>query len=433
MGFLSKIVTRWLSGGVQGGRLNIRFPNGEIGEFGDGPSPPIEIAITSETWLRKILLDPELQFGDAYMEGGVRLESGDLYDLVDLLWQSFRDENGNAEQRLAMVFRRLFRALAQFNPQGRSLRNVTHHYDIGNDLYQLFLDEDMQYSCAYFPNSETTLEEAQRLKKDHIARKLCLKPGQKILDIGCGWGGMALHLANTEHVDVYGITLSSEQINLAKCRAEAERLSGRVSFAIQDYRNLTETYDRIVSVGMFEHVGVPHYQAYFDRVAACLKEDGVALIHTIGRAPGPGVTNPWIAKRIFPGGYIPALSEIVPMIERAGLMVLDVEVLRLHYAETLRAWRTRFLDNADKAEALYDDRFVRMWDFYLASSEVSFRSGLHNVFQVQIGKQQDAAPLTRDYLYPVPKAQSVADFKAFADERSVKLVDQASRQARSRR
>lgn len=384
---------------IQEGGLEVVFPNGELTVFGKPCENSVRIAIKSDSWLRRILLDPELQLGEAYMERALVLEAGDLYDFINILWINILSKDG-ASSALPSALRKMFRKIAQFNPQARSARNVAHHYDIGNELYRLFLDDDMQYSCAYFPNPSASLEEAQRLKKEHIARKLCLKAGDKVLDIGCGWGGLAMHIANQEDVRVHGVTLSCEQHCLARDRAVTAGLSDRVDFEIKDYRNLTEAYDKIVSVGMFEHVGVPHYREYFEQIAARLNENGTALVHTIGRSPGPGATNPWIARHIFPGGYIPALSEIVPVIEKAGLVILDIEILRLHYAETLKAWRKRFLRHADQAEKLYDDRFVRMWDFYLVTSELSFRHGFHNVFQIQLGKRQEAVPVTRDYLYP---------------------------------
>jgi len=421
MSLWSAIARSRLDRSIRKGCLEVTFPNGATSLFGSYCVSPIRIAIKSEAWLRRILLDPELQLGEAYMEGGLVLEAGDLYDLLDIFWTNILSD-GSPSASLPAFLRKTFRAVAQFNPRARSARNVAHHYDIGNDLYRLFLDEDMQYSCAYFPDPETSLADAQRFKKDHVARKLCLKPGDTVLDIGCGWGGLALHLAGRENVRVHGVTLSCEQHCLARERADDMGVSDRVEFELQDYRNLTGRYDRIVSVGMFEHVGVPHYREYFDQIATCLKDNGTALIHTIGRTPGPGATNPWIARHIFPGGYIPALSEILPAIEKAGLMVLDVEILRLHYAETLKAWRSRFLARADEAKALYDDRFVCMWDFYLVCSELSFRHGVHNVFQLQLAKRQDAVPLTRDYLYrtepargPLRQVSPVNDERPFAN------------------
>jgi cyclopropane-fatty-acyl-phospholipid synthase len=289
--------------------------------------------------------------------------------------------------------------LVQYNPVGRSRRNVAHHYDLNGRLYSLFLDRDRQYSCGYFPRGDETLEEAQAAKKRHIAAKLCLdRPGLRVLDIGCGWGGMALTLAREFGAEVTGITLSREQLTEARARAAAEGLEGRVKFELLDYRSITGTFDRIISVGMFEHVGVVHYRSFFETVARCLRSDGVALVHAIGRGDGPGSTNAWLRKYIFPGGYSPALSEVLPPIEQSRLFVTDVEILRLHYAETLRHWRRRFAANQDAIAALYDDRFCRMFEFYLAASELTFRRHGHMVWQVQLAHHHAAVPLTRDYI-----------------------------------
>jgi cyclopropane-fatty-acyl-phospholipid synthase len=294
---------------------------------------------------------------------------------------------------------RIWRPVDQFNAAGRARRNVAHHYDLNGQLYSLFLDRDLQYSCAYFPKGTETLEEAQTAKKRHIAAKLCLdRPGLSVLDIGCGWGGMALTLARDYGAEVTGITLSMEQLGGAKARAEAEGLADRVSFQLLDYRAADRRFDRIVSVGMFEHVGVFHYRAFFDTVSRCLKPDGVALLHSIGQWDGPGINNPWISKYIFPGAYCPALSEVMPAIERSGLLTTDIEVLRLHYAETLRHWRRRFAASRDTIASLYDERFCRMFEFYLSSCELGFRTGSLAVFQVQLAHQQTAVPLTRDYI-----------------------------------
>ena len=398
MGFWKRVIESRLRDTIREGALEIVLPGGENVFLGPDRDNALRVSLKTSGWLRRILFDPDLQFGEAYVDEGLVQETGDLYDLLDLLWTNVLDATGEGGSPWS-VLRKLSRTVAQFNLQERAARNVAHHYDIGNDLYRLFLDEDMQYSCAYFPDADTSLEDAQRLKKDHIARKLGLKSGEKVLDLGCGWGGLALHLAKTADIDVLGVTLSREQFGLAQERARAAGLDKRVTFRLEDYRNLDGTFDKIVSVGMFEHVGVPHYQEYFDWIAGHLAETGSALVHTIGRRPGPGATNPWIARHIFPGGYIPALSEILPAIEKSGLVLLDIEVLRLHYAETLKAWRERFLSRADEARSLYDDRFVRMWDFYLASSEASFRHGFHNVYQILVGHRQDAIPLTRDYMY----------------------------------
>jgi cyclopropane-fatty-acyl-phospholipid synthase len=287
----------------------------------------------------------------------------------------------------------------QYNPLHAARENVAHHYDLSDTLYDLFLDIDRQYSCAYFTRPDVTLETAQADKKRHIAAKLLLRPGQKVLDIGCGWGGLALYLARECGVQVTGLTLSSEQLKVAERRAAAAGLADRVRFHLRDYRTETGRYDRIVSVGMFEHVGVVHYPAFFRKLDELLSPDGVALLHSIGRMDGPGATNPWIRKYIFPGGYSPAMSEVLPEVEKVGLWITDIEVLRLHYAETLRHWRQRFLANRERIKNLYDERFCRMWEFYLAGSEVAFRHQGHIVFQMQIAKRVDAVPLTRDYMF----------------------------------
>ena len=276
---------------------------------------------------------------------------------------------------------------------------MAHHYDLNGRLYSLFLDRDRQYSCAYFPRGDETLEQAQIAKKRHIAAKLCLdRPDLTVLDIGSGWGGLALTLAREYGARVLGITLSTEQLTEARGRAAAEGLDDRVSFELLDYRALDRTFDRIVSVGMFEHVGVGHYREFFDTVARCLNPDGVALLHAIGRSDGPGFTNPWIAKYIFPGGYCPALSEVIPRVEQSGLIATDIEVLRLHYAETLRHWRRRLIANRDTIASLYDERFCRMFEFYLCGAEIAFRREGHMVFQIQLAHRQTAVPLTRDYI-----------------------------------
>jgi cyclopropane-fatty-acyl-phospholipid synthase len=303
----------------------------------------------------------------------------------------------------------LARRIHQYNPIGKAQANVAHHYDLSDTLYDLFLDADRQYSCAYFIRPDDTLERAQAQKKRHIAAKLLLRPGQKILDIGCGWGGLALYLAKIADAEVTGVTLSKEQHQVARRRAAEAGLAGRVDFKLLDYRLESGRFDRIVSVGMFEHVGVGHYDEFFGALRQLLADDGVALLHTIGRADGPGETNTWIRKYIFPGGYSPALSEVLPAIERAGLYVTDVEVLRLHYAETLRHWRQRVLANRERIVALYDERFLRMWEFYLAGSEVTFRHAGHVVFQIQLAKRVDAVPLTRDYIAEFERAHPLLE------------------------
>ncbi|MCF6274971.1 MAG: cyclopropane-fatty-acyl-phospholipid synthase family protein [Robiginitomaculum sp.] len=397
MSIWARILDNRLSSTLTMGALEIEYPNGLKKRYGRNMRNPVRAKITSAKWVRRIVLDPELALGEAYMRAGLRIKDDNIYDLLDLIWTNLQA----SKMQIGMIpdkARRLLRRLAQFNPISRARKNVAHHYNIGNDFYALFLDDDLQYSCAYYTNRNDTLEQAQAAKCALIADKLLLKPHHSLLEIGCGWGGLGLSIAQETGAKVTGITLSQEQLNIAQQRVAALNLSKQVDFKLEDYRISKGKYDRIVSVGMFEHVGVPHYRTYFDQVANLLNDDGVALIHTIGRPDSKGITNPWIAKYIFPGGYIPALSEILPHIERAGLIVTDIEVLRLHYADTLREWRRRFLVHVDAVTKQYGQEFARMWNFYLVASELSFRHNLHNVFQIQLAKRQDAVPLTRDYL-----------------------------------
>src|SRR5690242_9023985 len=330
------------------------------------------------------------------MDGGVIVEEGTItQELAIALGQKSDLPQWSRPQWL---IRYLARRLAQFNPRKRARRNVAHHYDLDGRLYSLFLDADRQYSCAYFETPESTLDDAQLAKKRHVAAKLLVKPGQRVLDIGSGWGGLGLYLAEITGADVTGVTLSTEQLQLANARAAEKGLTGSARFLLQDYRDIEGPFDRIVSVGMFEHVGARFYDIYFQRCAELLSEDGVMLLHSIGRSQGPDSTNPWIAKYIFPGGYIPALSEVLPAIERAGLLICDIEILRLHYAETLKAWRERFMARREEAVQLYDERFARMWEFYLAASEMAFARQNMMVMQIQLTKRQGTVPITRDYL-----------------------------------
>jgi cyclopropane-fatty-acyl-phospholipid synthase len=335
------------------------------------------------------------------MNGRISFTGGRIWEFLELVGQNISGGTGAAmPASISRCLGFLMRKLYQINPAKVSRQNVAHHYDLSGELYDLFLDEDRQYSCGYFPTADTSLEEAQAAKKHHIVNKLLLKSGMHVLDIGCGWGGMAMSIAKqVDGVKVLGVTLSTEQLAVAQRRAKEAGLSDRVKFELLDYRAIEGQFDRIVSVGMFEHVGVPHYQAFFDKVRALLKDDGVALIHAIGRNERPGITSPFIRKYIFPGGYIPALSEVVPRVEKARLWMTDIEILRLHYAETTKHWRLRFLENWDKAEAIYDARFCRMWEFYLAVSEMSFRYDTLMVWQIQLSKKLETVPLTRNYLY----------------------------------
>ena len=393
------LLSRILDPALTQGRLTLIDPQGHAHRLGPGGGPEVAIRLRDPALPRRLLLHPELATGEAYMDGQLTVEQGSLRDFLALANQCAEGIARMPLQRLLAAVGRPLRWLHQFNPARRAHRNVAHHYDLSDALYDLFLDRDRQYSCAYFPRGDETLEEAQALKKRHIAAKLLLQPGLRVLDIGSGWGGLALDLARHDGVDVTGLTLSAEQLKVARARAESEGLSPRVRFALRDYREETGFYDRIVSVGMFEHVGVSHYTRFFRQLGERLAPDGVALIHAIGRADPPGDTNAWTRKYIFPGGYCPALSEVVAAVERSGLWLTDVEILRLHYAETLRHWFDRFQAQRDRARALYDERFCRMWEFYLAGAEMAFRHGRLMVFQIQLAHQRDAVPLTRDYLY----------------------------------
>lgn len=382
-----------IAGFFKEGSARVRLPGGRELAVGEVP-PEVVVRIRDVRTALRIAARPALAVGEAYMDGGLLLEQGEIYGLLDLIGRNFKHR-----RRVRPGFwRRLAKRIAQANDRLAARRNVAHHYDLPVEFYRRFLDEDLQYSCAYFARSDLSLEEAQAAKKRHLMGKLRIEPEMRVLDIGCGWGGLGLTLAEQAQARVVGVTLSTEQHALATRRAQDRGLADRAEFRLRDYRDVVGPFDRIVSVGMFEHVGAPNYQAYFDAIARLLDEDGVAVIHSIGRKDGPNDTQPWIAKYIFPGGYIPALSEVLPAIERAGLWVADVEILRLHYAETLRAWRARFAAQRAEIATLYDERFCRMWEFYLASSEIAFRYAGHMVFQLQLTRRVDAVPLTRDYL-----------------------------------
>jgi cyclopropane-fatty-acyl-phospholipid synthase len=383
---------------IRAGNLRVTTADGSTFTLGDGSGRPVAIRFTTRAAQRNILIDPELKFGEAYMDGGVVVEQGSIADVLAIALGQDRDGRPPAWARPQWLVRYLYRRLTQFNPRPRARRNVAHHYDLDGQLYALFLDADRQYSCAYFEVPGQSLDDAQLAKKRHLAAKMLIKPDRRVLDIGCGWGGLALYLAEHCGARVTGITLSEQQHARARVRAAEKGLSGQVEFRLQDYRDVPETFDRIVSVGMFEHVGVGFYDAFFRKCRALLDDNGVMLLHSIGRSEGPNVTNPWIAKYIFPGGYIPALSEVLPAVERAGLLVTDIEILRLHYAETLKSWRERFLAQREQVERLYDDRFVRMWEFYLAASEMAFREQAMMVFQMQLTMRQGVVPMTRDYI-----------------------------------
>lgn len=386
---------------VRHGHLAIIDANDVTHHFGEENKPPLTIKLHDRRVATELALHPQLKFGEAFMDGRFTIEGGArIADLLDLLQSNLGTGVGGGH--IAWIAKAASIATRAFHRNTRRLskRNVAHHYDLSGKLYDLFLDSDKQYSCAFYETPSDTLETAQTNKKRRIAAKLALTSGMRVLDIGSGWGGMALHLAQTAGVDVTGITLSEEQLKIANERVRNTPMAEHVRFRLEDYRNTNETFERIVSVGMFEHVGLAHYQTYFDKIASLLTADGVAVVHTIGRADGPGGTNPWIEKYIFPGGYVPALSEVMPSIERSGLTLTDVEVLRLHYAYTLAEWRRRFVANWDRAAKVYDERFCRMWEFFLAGSEMAFRHQGQVVFQLQLSKRVDTLPLTRNYMTP---------------------------------
>jgi cyclopropane-fatty-acyl-phospholipid synthase len=396
---MNSLLRNVISGLVRTGNLTVTGASGPAHTFGDGSGDPVHVAIRTRHAEVAIALDPSLALPEAYMDGELDVVEGDIYGLLRIAYQNMGPAGVEAVWARAIEGIRFgLRRLHQLNNASRSRANVRSHYDLSGDLYRLFLDTDMQYSCGYFERPGMTLEEAQEAKKRHIAAKLAMSPHLSVLDIGSGWGGLGLHLARHFDASVLGVTLSTEQHAVATQRAQAEHLDNQVHFELRDYRDLQERFDRIVSVGMFEHVGVNHFSTFFDKAAALLRPDGVMLLHYIGRSGRPVATNAFIRKHIFPGGYIPSLSEVMPAIEKSGLVMTDVEVLRLHYAETLKHWRERFLANRDKAKALYDERFCRMWEFYLAASEASFRWQDLVIFQIQLTRRNDVLPITRDYI-----------------------------------
>ena len=394
-----RILDRLLRSLIRDGNLTVQMPSGARQSYGNGSGPAVTVTLHDPALPGRLVRGPDMALGEAYMDQTLTVENDDLAGFLALLLRNAADGRAGWWRYPLERAQRLLRLAQQITPAPRARANVAHHYDLSGGLYDLFLDPDRQYSCGYFKTPDDTLEQAQAQKKAHIAAKLRLAPGMRVLDIGCGWGGMALSLARDHGVQVLGITLSLEQHRIATARAAEAGLGGQVEFRLTDYRAVTGKFDRIVSVGMFEHVGVPQYRTYFRQVRDLLAPDGVALIHTIGRTTPPGITSPWITRYIFPGGYCPALSEVMPAVQSSGLWTTDIEVWRLHYAETLRHWRSRFEANIDRAAALYDDRFCRMWRYYLTASEMTFRHYGQCVFQIQLAHRQDAVPLTRDYLY----------------------------------
>ena len=393
---MDRLLRLFLEKFIRRGSLTCTTASGAKFTCGDGTGNPVSVRFTTTQAEYRILLNPELALGETYMDGTFIVENGSIADLLAVLF-----DQPEVLPRWATPqwwIRYLVRHVRQFNPPKRARDNVAHHYDIDGRLYSLFLDSDKQYSCAYFDRPDASLDDAQLAKKRHLAAKLLIGQGDRVLDIGCGWGGLGLYLAEMTGADVTGITLSTEQLQVANARAAEKKLARSARFLLQDYRDVSGPFDRIVSVGMFEHVGVDFYEIFFKRCAELLADDGVMMLHSIGRSTGPDVTSPWIAKYIFPGGYIPALSEVFPAIERAGLLVCDTEILRLHYAETLKAWRERFMARREEAVQIYDERFARMWEFYLAASEMAFRKQNLMNFQIQLTKRQGVVPMTRDYV-----------------------------------
>jgi cyclopropane-fatty-acyl-phospholipid synthase len=397
------LLRTFFAGLIRTGSLEVRTAAGRSFCVGDGSGERPAIQFNDRRAETLFMIDPELRFGELFMDGRIDVTAGSLYDVVALASENLADASpglgsgGSGWVRLLQEGRAALRRIGRANDALRARRNVAHHYDIDPRIYQLFLDSDLQYSCAYFEREGGDLDDAQLAKKRHIAAKLAISPGQSVLDIGSGFGGLANYLARYCGASVTGLTLSKEQFDISRRRG-AELGPLAADFRMLDYREIEGRFDRVVSVGMFEHVGLANYAAYFRRIAQLLDEHGVALVHTIGRAPGPAATNPWLTRYIFPGGYLPALSEMAPAIEQSGLFVTDLEVLRLHYAQTLKAWRARFLAHREEAKAIYDERFCRMWELYLAGCEASFRYEGLVVFQIQLARRQDALPLTRDYI-----------------------------------
>ena len=384
------------------GSLELALPDDRHLIVGDGSAPEVAVTIADALTLARIIANPSLAVGEAYMDGRLTLQRGHIRQLVDLATRNMAARPRGPRPSALKVWRS--RQLREHNQRRSARRNVAHHYDLSIDLYRAFLDDDLQYSCALFERPDATLEEAQAAKKRHLAAKLHLSADHHVLDIGCGWGGMALSLAQWSGARVDGVTLSAEQLSVAQSRAKARGLGDRATFSLTDYRDVAGPYDRIISVGMFEHVGRPNYQAFFDQVANLLADDGVAVIHSIGRIEGPSTTDPFTAKYIFPGGYIPALSEVLPAVERAGLRITDIEILRYHYAYTLACWYQRFRANREAIASLYDERFCRMWEYYLAGAEMGFRHGGHMNFQLQLTKRFDVLPVTRTYIEAAEQA-----------------------------
>ncbi len=392
-----KLLNSMMAGFVKVGQLTIVDADGGEHVHGPGGEPNATIRLHDKKLYRTLFLNPELRAGEAYMDGTLTVDGG-IRDLLEVFAYNRDGLRKHPAQKVLKGWLKKIRRYHQRNKTSASRKNVQHHYDLSNEFYRLFLDEDLQYSCGYWPRKGMTLEQAQLEKKAHIAAKLNLKAGDRVLDIGCGWGGMAIYLAQNYDVKVVGVTLSDEQHALGVERVKALDLEDKVDIRLQDYRHVEGPFNAVVSVGMFEHVGIAHYQEYFSKIRDVLTDDGCALVHSIGRKGGPGTTGAWIRKYIFPGGYSPALSETFVEIEKSGLWMTDCEILRLHYAETLLEWDNRFQANRDKAVEMFDEKFARMWEFYLIVSEFSFRHGKHMNFQIQLSKEVGALPMARDYM-----------------------------------
>lgn len=401
---------------VRVGTLKIIDADGKVHVFSGQPGPNVTMRLSDRSLYHKLVFNPELNAGEAYMDGRMSFEDSTLRDFLTLFSLNRLSLASYPLQKVLRRVSRMFKKGQQANPIGKAQQNVAHHYDLGNDFYKLFLDEGLQYSCAYFTNDDNTLEQAQRNKLRLLAAKLKLSPGLKILDIGCGWGDLALYLARLADVEVVGVTLSKEQFELANARARKAGLDNRVRFELKDYRKVEDRFDRIVSVGMFEHVGVHHYGEFFGKINELMDDDGLALIHSIGHMSPPGTASPWLRKYIFPGAYSPALSEVFEVVEQNSLWVTDLEFLRLHYAKTLAHWAQRFEANRDKVEAMYDARFARMWEFYLISAEMMFRTGSQLVFHMQLARKRDAAPIVRDYITDLQRTyeQQETEFRSLS-------------------
>ena len=397
-------LSHMLAAFVRVGRLTVIDAGGKTHVFSGSPGPIVTMRLSDKALYHKLVFNPELAAGEAYMDGRLTFEDSTLRDFLALFSVNSETLKTYPLQKILRRISRAFKRFQQANPIGKAQANVAHHYDLGNDFYRLFLDEGMQYSCAYFLGPDDTLEQAQRNKLRLLAAKLDLTPGMRVLDIGCGWGELAFYLAGLLDVEVVGVTLSVEQFEAASSRARATGMGGRVRFELKDYRRVEGRFDRIVSVGMFEHVGVHAYGEFFAKIKDLLVDDGIALIHSIGHMSPPGTASPWLRKYIFPGAYSPALSEVFNAVEQNRLWVTDLEFLRLHYARTLAHWVKRFDANRDEIEAMYDAKFARMWEFYLTSAEMMFATGNQLVFHMQLARNRDAAPLTRDYITDAQRA-----------------------------